>query len=614
MQLTEGETIDVAGTIDGRQVVEYGEGQTMANAALLPDGGGAPVQVVWWQHGRAPPDGARVRVSGVVKEFKGQLQVHAEKTGVERAGSAGGAMSSIAAFYLACVEAEAAGALRLRPDDGRHIVLCGTTSPLHGPVCIPEGSRHDRWFRDRQREVGEALLAGWPLVVGPDTDTDTDTGGLVTSPLLIAETELRTSDGAWRIQCLDPGAELNPFALDLLEPGREAREELVSAVQARVEVEESATSAARAQAILRALRDEGVRGLDTLDPASLSSAADGEGIHNAGAVIAAAGGLRATRNLAKDLEEIANYPELVSKGPAAVLLGHAPAPDVPLPAPHPTVGFSSLRQDQAVHSAMVNDFTVVTGPPGTGKSQVLVNVVAAAVARGETVLFASKNNRAVDVVVDRLRVASPSSVVIRAGAAGRRNEVAKYIADALSSDLGQGSPAAAHRAWDGVEKQLRRLYGSLHERRRLELERDDRVAKLKAAFDRLPPGTGAGTDIAELDAALAQARNALDAFGDRLGLIGRWRRHRARLERARRALERVGDVLGIRSSDIEACLSSVSERPERTLAPRRDFRPVEQVAGDLREVAEHRREIHRPSPGRRRSAAVSGDARRRRST
>ena len=123
-----------------------------------------------------------------------------------------------------------------------------------------------------------------------------------------------------------------------------------------------------------------------------------------------------------------------------------PAPEVPLPAPHPTIALSSLSQDQTVHAAMVNDFTVVTGPPGTGKSQVLVNVVAAAVARGETVLFASRNNRAVDVVVDRLRSASPNALVVRAGNAGQRNEVADYIANALTSNPRNADPAGARQA------------------------------------------------------------------------------------------------------------------------------------------------------------------------
>ena len=157
----------------------------------------------------------------------------------------------------------------------------------------------------------------------------------------------------------------------------------------------------------------------------LSGVSDRSGIHNTGVVMVTTGNMASIRRLVEDLEELVNTPKLMKKGPAAVLLGEAPAPEVPLPCPHPTIVPSSLSQDQAVHSAMENTFTVVTGPPGTGKSQVLVNIVAAAVACRETVLFASKNNRAVDVVVERLRLTSPMrssyAPAIRANAANSRS-------------------------------------------------------------------------------------------------------------------------------------------------------------------------------------------------
>ena len=44
------------------------------------------------------------------------------------------------------------------------------------------------------------------------------------------------------------------------------------------------------------------------------------------------------------------------------------------------------EQRRAVKSAFVNPLTVVTGPPGTGKSQVVINIVANALLRGETVV------------------------------------------------------------------------------------------------------------------------------------------------------------------------------------------------------------------------------------
>ncbi|MDE0346576.1 MAG: AAA domain-containing protein [Boseongicola sp.] len=310
-------------------------------------------------------------------------------------------------------------------------------------------------------------------------DPDTRMGGFVSSPLLVSEAELGTSGDALQLQSLGAGADLNPFALDLVGIRKEARDELVTAAAASVEVEESMTSTARSHAILHALREEGVDGLDDLDPEALERAPDAEGIHNAGVVMTTSASARTMHNLLDDLEEIANYPELVAKGPASVLLGRTPAPNVPLPEPHPTIALSSQRQDQAVNSAMVNAFTLVTGPPGTGKSQVLVNVVAATVARGETVLLASRNNRAVDVVVDRLRSALTGSIVVRTGSAGRRNEVADHIANALSSSPPGSDPADARQAWTAVRKSLNQLYGSLHERQRLRAELDNHEAKVK---------------------------------------------------------------------------------------------------------------------------------------
>ena len=463
MQLTDDRTVDATGTVGNRQVFHFADGQALAKATLVPEDGGKPVPVVWWEPGRAPPDGARVRVKGRIREFGGETELHADETTVERAGTANGPLAAIAAFYLACVEAEAASSLRLRLGGKGHIVLREGANPLHETLHFAETSPHYGWFQARQAAVGETLLSGWPLVVG--IDPDTGKGGPVASPLLIAEAELSSSEGAWQLRTLSSGVDLNPFALDLLELDREARDELVAAVEASVEVEESATPAARSHAILRALREEGIDGLEGLDPATLSSASDARGIHNAG-------------------------------------------------------------------------------------------------------------------------------VVVRAGNAGQRNEVADYIASALSSNPRHADSAGARRAWAGVEEALRQIYEFLHERSRLDAELNDREARLKATLDGLPADTRTDADIAELGAALADACRALDAFGERLWWFGRWRRHRRRLDDARHALGRLGGILGSRRSELEQCLSSVADRPKRTLAPRNAFRPVERIAADLRNIAEYRRQIH----------------------
>ena len=60
------------------------------------------------------------------------------------------------------------------------------------------------------------------------------------------------------------------------------------------------------------------------------------------------------------------------------------------------------EQEQAIRQAMSSRLTIVTGPPGTGKSQVVTNLLVNAAWTGKSVLFTSKNNKAVDVVDTRV--------------------------------------------------------------------------------------------------------------------------------------------------------------------------------------------------------------------
>ncbi len=65
-------------------------------------------------------------------------------------------------------------------------------------------------------------------------------------------------------------------------------------------------------------------------------------------------------------------------------------------------GFN-LSQQQAVENAMKSEISVIEGPPGTGKTQTILNIIANAVIRGETVAVVSSNNSATDNVYDKLK-------------------------------------------------------------------------------------------------------------------------------------------------------------------------------------------------------------------
>ncbi|MCH8895042.1 MAG: hypothetical protein IH927_02150 [Proteobacteria bacterium] len=56
----------------------------------------------------------------------------------------------------------------------------------------------------------------------------------------------------------------------------------------------------------------------------------------------------------------------------------------------------------AINSARGGNNLVIHGPPGTGKSQTIANMIATFMAEGKSVLFVSEKTAALDVVKDRL--------------------------------------------------------------------------------------------------------------------------------------------------------------------------------------------------------------------
>ncbi len=93
------------------------------------------------------------------------------------------------------------------------------------------------------------------------------------------------------------------------------------------------------------------------------------------------------------------------------------------------------EQRAAVRSALSESITVVTGPPGTGKSQVVTNLLANAAWRGMKVLFASKNNKAVDVVEARVNGLGNRPVLLRLGSKEYQGKLSSYLTAMLSGAI-----------------------------------------------------------------------------------------------------------------------------------------------------------------------------------
>ncbi len=63
---------------------------------------------------------------------------------------------------------------------------------------------------------------------------------------------------------------------------------------------------------------------------------------------------------------------------------------------------SNAGQTQAVNNALENNVSVIEGPPGTGKTQTILNIIANLVIRGKNVEIVSNNNSATENVYEKL--------------------------------------------------------------------------------------------------------------------------------------------------------------------------------------------------------------------
>ncbi len=234
-------------------------------------------------------------------------------------------------------------------------------------------------------------------------------------------------------------------------------------------------------------------------------------------------------------------------------------------------------------SAFRDDLTVVTGPPGTGKSQIVTTVIANAWMRQQSVLFASHNHKAVDVVEERVNDLASKPLMIRTGRRARdrelRNEISSYLANVLASNVTEQDRQDLDDARAGV--------------RRLEHDRDEIWVKLEQLRHQR-------NRIDRIDREITSFRSALDDLErerdvELLKLERGLSDIEKRKDAAKRAREQEKTSLDAEIESIQGDIETLNR--ERDVAKRKRDVEIDAVNHELSAMRVYRDDLHRIRSG-----------------
>ncbi|MBZ3903359.1 caspase, EACC1-associated type [Streptomyces griseiscabiei] len=449
-------------------------------------------------------------------------------------------------YYAHCLTAQSAAGMRPDRDGGRgskyfllgqgeETIQSGRGSAFPAPGGLPKphgaaagdsGTQQEYWY-------------GYPAITLPVRD-----GGargrrttVELAPLLIQQMELAPDEeGRDMLRPSGVPSLHTGVVSELLDAGDAA--DLVARWQPSWQ---EGNDAQMLQAVRELLDELGLPELEPLDPSALSERtvmqALRPGAHNAAVLLVPSGAeAKATQALVSNLLEMSTRTGQIPGTALDALLsgggsgeGDARDASVTVVAPGPC----NESQELVISSAMTRPLTVATGPPGTGKSEVVTAVVTTCVAAGQSVLVASTNNEAVNVVAERCDDIAPG-LLMRTG----NVEALEREATKLERLLGEHAQAP-RRGSATVGGQLRvvgRTADGLRAEAADHVGEESRLLELLGTREEL--ATALELPLPLLEAVWATDENGVAALGRwedrarkvaaaRWWLLGPWRRGRA---------------------------------------------------------------------------------------
>jgi very-short-patch-repair endonuclease len=153
---------------------------------------------------------------------------------------------------------------------------------------------------------------------------------------------------------------------------------------------------------------------------------------------------------------------------AQELLGADEETDVRLDSPEQdySVLDADSSQRNAINTVLSGRSLVIHGPPGTGKSQTIANLIAALIARGRKVLFVAEKRAAIDAVLSRLKSVDLGGAVLDIHDGTRdRMRICRDLGETLEEAQRTEEPdvGGLHRRLIDRQRRLARHVSGLHQ-------------------------------------------------------------------------------------------------------------------------------------------------------
>lgn len=347
--------------------------------------------------------------------------------------------SSLIAYYLSCLKREdsfdgllqRSGTLSryVFPADRRETVFSNPDSGLKVDDKLEK-------LIDAARLRGETLFYGYPVVILEDYSEGVRRRKL--GCLLTIELGGIPRPGEAMPKTLHPKVDepfFHPAVLSRLGVKSEQQNLLTKEFPPE---QAMGTSEALSSYLSDLTRNLGLEAAEAINPMALElpdeGAVDGIGLVNT-CIVFRAESSEYNRRLVDELQQLQGRGAETAKTAAAALIEYPGRTSAAEVAKSPVALFPIAANDaqrNAITAALREPLTVVTGPPGTGKSQLVANLIASAWASDQSVLLVSTNNQAVDVACTRAQ-AIQTGLVIRTGSKEHRDKARESLQSLLSN-------------------------------------------------------------------------------------------------------------------------------------------------------------------------------------